>query len=717
MSTSSVLKLNTLLQRVDKADLEIIDADQSYCRFVNREISWLQFNSRVLSLASDSSTPLLERVRFLGIFNSNLDEFFMKRVGGLERQVDAGVETLSPDGLTPKQQLSTIHKALAPQLVEQDRLFNEELHPTLIKEGIKLLEWEELSKDEKNFSTEYFKNYVFPLLTPLSVDSGHPFPFISNLSTSIGFALQYPDSSEPLFCRVKIENQLPYWIKMPDQSEFLSHRFLNIQSLIVQHADLLFPGMKVRSWMAFRITRNIDLEVDDEDAEDLMELIERELRERRSGKVVRLEYQESEDKWILDFLSEELSLKEEQIYKREGLLDYSSLSPLQDLNLSKLKFAHWSPVEPQDFAEDSNIFSVVRNRDVLVHHPYESFSASVERFLREAANDAKVRAIKMTIYRVGQVTPLIPYLIQAAYEGKQVVCLVELKARFDERHNIKWAKELEKAGVHVVYGIPGLKTHAKSILVIRQDNDALRTYAHCGTGNYHTRTSSVYTDFGIFTSKSSITRELADFFNYLSGRSLKKEYQHLLVAPVTMERRFLEMIEREIENHKKGLPTAILAKMNALEDRHIIEILYRASQEGVPVDLIVRGACCLRPGVPGLSDNIRVVSIVGRLLEHSRIYYFRNGAQDLVDGDLYIGSADWMSRNLHRRVELGVPIEDRNLRTRIWNIINIMLSDRRSLWEMQSDGFYVKRHMSSDLNQLSCHDKLQNLAVSFSLRN
>ncbi|MFN8392944.1 MAG: polyphosphate kinase 1 [Bdellovibrionota bacterium] len=691
--------------------LEVIETVSQEGHFMNRELSWLEFNSRVLSQSADPFLPLLERVRFLGIFTSNLDEFFMNRVGGLQRHVDAGIERPSADGLTPRQQLSAIYQTVKPLVAEQDRLFAREILPALRNEGIYLVQWSDLTDAEREFATAHFHSSVFPLLSPLAVDIGHPFPFISNLSTSLGFVLTSAESEEPQFCRLKLDDSLAKWIHLPAQRESLGHRFLDLHSLIVEQSETLFPGFSLRSWMPFRITRNIDLDIDDEDAEDLMEVIERELRERRSGQVVRFEHAIGGDPWLTNFLTEELELKEGQTFPRTGLLDYTALAPLLDLDAPRLKFPQWIPAQPAAFTEDKCIFHVIKRKDVLVHHPFESFGASVERFLKEAATDPLVRAIKMTIYRVGHVTPLIPYLVQAAHIGKQVVCLVELKARFDEHHNIRWAQELESAGVHVIYGVPGLKTHAKAILVIRQDSDKLRTYAHCGTGNYHTRTSSVYTDLGLFTAKEELTQELADFFNYLSGRSLKKDYHKLVVAPIAMESRFLALIQREIENQEQGLPSGIVAKMNTLEDPHIIEKLYEASRAGVTIRLVVRGACCLRPGVTGMSETIKVVSIVGRLLEHSRLFYFRNGTLDPQDGEYFIGSADWMVRNLHRRVELAIPVEDRILRARLWELIQLLLADVRCSWEMQADGHYTRRTAVGEPSPRNCHELLQEHAA------
>jgi polyphosphate kinase len=693
-------------QAQTERSFEVIAGSSHEHYFVNRELSWLQFNLRVLTQAADAFLPLLERLRFLGIFDSNLDEFFMKRVGGLKRQVSAGVTTISPDGLSPRQQLSSIRHALHPLLRQQEHIFVEEVRPALAREGVALVSWSDLSEDERLFASQYFEHQVFPLLTPLSVDSGHPFPFISNLSLSLGFSLSHPDYEDPLFARVKVDSHLPQWIRLPAQENQTDSRFLSIAELIAQNAEILFPGMKILSHMPFRVTRNIDLDVDDEDAEDLMEAIEEELRARRAGQVVRLEHSANPDPWILQFLLDELELEADDVFESKGLLDYSGLSPILDLDLPRLKFPHWLPATPANLGDEVNIFQAIRSHDILVHHPYESFTASVERFIRDAAHDPKVISIKMTIYRVGQVTPLIPYLIRAAEEGKDVVCLVELKARFDEKHNIYWAQELEKGGVHVVYGIPGLKTHAKAVLVVRQDNDGLRAYAHCGTGNYNSKTSNLYTDFGLFTAKSEFTREFMHFFNYLSGRSLKEDYQNLLVAPITMEKSFIKLIENEAENARQAKPARIIAKMNSLEDRHLIEKLYEASQAGVQIDLLVRGACCLRPGVPGLSESIRVVSVIGRLLEHSRAFYFRNAAADPVDGAFYIASADWMGRNMHRRVELSIPVQDRPLRERIWHVFCVMLEDYKQAWEMQSDGFYMRRPFLPGKNPLGTHETL-----------
>jgi polyphosphate kinase len=666
--------------------------------FINRELSWLEFNCRVLHEAQDGRTPLLERVKFLGIFSSNLDEFFMKRVGGLKRQVAAGIVSRSPDGLTPAQQLATIRKTLLPLLQLQAECFSREVKPALIENGIHLVPWDGLSDLERQYAVRLFRTNVFPILTPLAVDPGHPFPFISNLSLSLGVTLQHPDRTEKLFARIKVPEVLPRWIRLETPEANGNFRFVALQDIIIHNLNELFPNMVLLDVMPFRIIRSADVERDEEDVEDLLEMIEQEVRQRRFADVVCLEHGPNPNPWILQFLMDELELTENDIYEMPGELDYLDfMKPLGDLNVPRLKYGPFVPVVPTVLAdEDTDIFTVIRNGDMLLHHPYESFAASVERFVRTAATDPRVLAIKMTVYRTGDDSPFIRTLIQAAEAGKQVVCLVELKARFDEERNIYWAHALEAAGVHVVYGILGLKTHTKTTLIIRQDPDALRCYAHIGTGNYHVQTARLYTDLGLFTCKPEITEDLVELFHYLTGRSRKSNYQKLLVAPVNLKDRFLGMIDREIEHKKQGRPAQIIAKMNSLEDLSICRALYRASQAGVSIDLIVRGFCCLRPGVPGLSENIRVISVIGRFLEHSRIFFFRNGVENPVDGEYYIGSADWMYRNLLGRVELVTPIEDKPLREKCRQILQVMLADQRQAWDMQPDGTYIQRIPAPD---------------------
>jgi polyphosphate kinase len=677
---------------------------ESAPELLNRELSWLAFNDRVLHEAVDQRTPLLERVRFLGIFTSNLDEFFMKRVGGLKRQVLAGVVPRSADGLTPAQQLAAIRAAVIPMLATQARCFEEQLRPALAAEQIHLLPWSQLTEAERTLAHQHFRQNLFPVLTPMAVDPGHPFPFLSNLSLSLGVRLSLPRSDEHLFARVKVPETMPIWLQL-ESGEFPGpFRFVSVVEVVSHNLVALFPGMDLISVTPFRVTRNADVERDEEDAEDLLELIEQELRERRFAQIVRLEHGPSSDPWTLDFLVRELELSELDVYELPGELDYTDLKPIADLPLARLKDEPWTSVIPPRLADDeADIFSVIRTGDLLVHHPYESFSDSVERFVRSAADDPKVLAIKLTLYRVGDSRSLMDSLARAAEAGKQVACMVELKARFDEQRNIFWAQQLERAGVHVFYGMVGLKTHTKLAMVVRQETDGLRTYVHIGTGNYNVQTARVYTDFGLFTCRPTITDEVVELFHYLTGRSLKSDYRTLLVAPLNMRQEFMKLIEREVENHKAGQPAGITAKMNSLEDKAIIRALYGASQAGVPVDLIVRGFCCLRPGVPGVSENIRVVSVVGRFLEHSRIFYFRNGEPNPLDGRFFIGSADWMYRNLKNRVEVVTPVEEVTARQRLWQTLETLLSDSRQAWDMHPDGSYVQRQPRDLATELGTH--------------
>ena len=690
-------------------------ADVSPQEFLNRDVSWLEFNRRVLHEALDERTPLLERIRFLQIFTSNLDEYFMKRVGGLKRQHLGGVVAQTPDGMTPAQSLAAIRSAVSPMLRQQAECYTKTLCPGLAAEGIHLLGWNDLTDAEKQQADQYFRASVFPVLTPLAVDPGNPFPFISNLSTSLGVILHHPDREENLFARIKIPEVLPQWVRVgetsPSPSPQTPWKFVSLLSLIRNNLDDLFPDMQIVDVMRFRVTRNADLERDEEDAEDLLELMEEELRQRRFARVVRLEVGRDPNQWMLSFLMRELNLHADDVYEMQAEPDFEDLRIIADLPVPRLRYERWEPLTPPELSdEDEDVFTAIRRGDVLVHTPYESFTASVERFVREAVNDPKVLAIKMTLYRTGDDSPFIPLLVRAAEANKQVVCLVELKARFDEERNIQLANRLEKAGVHVLYGVPELKTHTKTTLVVRQDPDGIRCYAHIGTGNYHPGTAKGYTDFGLLTCDPAITRDLVELFHYLTGRSLKRDYRKLLVAPVNMQARFLAMIDREIENHAQGKPAQIIAKINSLEERKIVRALYRASQAGIRIDLIVRGFCTLKPGVPGMSDNIRVSSVIGRFLEHSRVFYFRNAANDPVDGEFYVGSADWMYRNLLARVEAVVPIEKLELRERLWEVIQVMLNDRRQAWDMQSDGTYVQRTPPDPASQLGTHQTLMNLA-------
>lgn len=674
--------------------------------FTNREIGWLNFNRRVLHEADDERTPLLERLRFLAISSTNLDEFFMKRVGGLKRQVAYGITAKSSDSKDATAQLKEIRNYVLPMVAEQARVYYK-LKPALALNGIHLIKFPDMTAKEKNWLQEYYKKNVFPVLTPLSVDPGHPFPFISNLSTSLGVTLRHPGTEEVLFARVKVPKVLPPWIRVNPEDSI--YRFISLLDLIKENIADLFPAMQVLNVMPFRLTRNADSDRDEEDTEDLLEMIEEELRQRRFAEVVRLEHGPNPDAWMVQFLREELDLTEDDIYEGPGMLDYSDLAPVIDAHRPDLKFDNYTAVVPPALAvSGADFFQAIRTQDHLMHHPYESFPATVERFVRIAADDPKVLAIKMTLYRTGDNSPIMRSLIRAANLGKQVVCLIELKARFDEERNIYWAQELENAGVHVVYGIVGLKTHAKTTLVVRQELDGLRCYAHIGTGNYNVATSKFYTDLGLLTSRPEVTDEIVEFFNYLTGRSLKSDYRQVLIAPVNMFSKFKNMIEREAEHARSGRPAQIIAKFNNMEENDISLALYAASNAGVEIDLIVRGFCCLRPGVPKMSEKIRVLSVIGRFLEHSRIFYFRNGAKDPVDGEFYIGSADWMYRNLHARVEAIVPILDRNLKEKCWEMLQITLKDQRQAWQMHSDGSYTQRRGAD----IGTHQQLMQLAKS-----
>ena len=699
--------------------------DVSPEEFLNRDTSWLEFNRRVLHEAIDERTPLLERVRFLSIFSSNLDEYFMKRVGGLNRQILRGWNQPSADGLTPQQTLAAIRAAVLPLLKAQADCFAHAIRPALAAAGVHLLTWGDLTDAEKAAGERYFHANVFPVLTPLAVDPGNPFPFISNLSTSLAIVLHHPERTENLFARVKVPEGMPGWVQVNEPTvgapptASVSHRFISLTELIRANLRDLFPDMAIVDVMSFRVTRNADVERDEADADDLMELMEEELRRRRFADVVRLEYTGARDSWMMAFLNRELELAPDDLYAMQAELDYADLKQIADLNLGNpaLKYEPWTPVAPPALAdEDGDMFAAIRAGDVLVHMPYESFAASVERFIRQSADDPKVLAIKMSLYRTGDASPFVPALVRAAEARKQVVCLVELKARFDEERNIQVANVLEEHGVHVVYGIVGLKTHAKTTLVVRQDPDGIRCYCHIGTGNYHPGTARLYTDLGLLTCEPQLTYDVVELFHYLTGRSLKRDYHKLLVAPVNMQARFLEMIDREAENAKQGKPAGIVAKMNSLEERKVIRALYRASQAGVKVDLIVRGFCTLRAGVPGLSENIRVVSVIGRFLEHSRIFYFRNAQEDPVAGEFYIGSGDWMYRNLQARVEATAPIERQVHRQRLWDLMQICLTDQRQAWDLQPDGTYVQRKPTDPAKDIGTQQTLMNLTRAASAK-
>jgi polyphosphate kinase len=679
--------------------------------FLNRELSWLQFNRRVLFEAQDDRNPLLERVKFVTIFTANLDEFFQNRVGGLKQKMSAGRVAMSNDGLSIAQQLSAIRQAARELVTEQRQCYMTSIRPALEASNIFLVSWNQLSEAEKAQATAYYHSNVFPILTPQAVDPGHPFPFISNLSVSLGVIVRHPERDEQLFARVKIPSMVPQLLRL-ETGEFLgTFRFVSLMTVIEHNLTALFPGMVVQTVMPFRVTRNAEIEIDDYETEDLVELIEEELRERKFAKIVRLEHGSNPDPTMLRFLMDEIELTEDDVYESLLEFDYLGLPELCDLNLPKLKADPWQPVAtPQLADEEANMFNLIKSSEIFVHHPYESFRMSVERFIRTAVDDPRVLAIKLTLYRAGDKSPLVPLLIRAAENEKQVVCLIELKAHFDEARNIRLAQTLEDAGVHVMYGVVGLKTHAKVALVVRQEPEGIRCYAHLGTGNYNSTTARAYTDFGLFTARPDICEDLVELFHFLTGRSLKRDYRKLLVAPSNMKERILKLIDREVTNHQQGLPARIIGKMNSLEDAGMCRALTRAAQAGVPVELLVRGICCLKPLRTESGIAPQVSSVVGRFLEHSRLFYFQSGALDPLEGEMYLSSADWMHRNLHRRVEVAVPLLDRAVREKCWEVLQLMLRDQRQAWDLQPDGTYVQRNPLSEAVTTSSQQVLMKLS-------
>jgi polyphosphate kinase len=655
--------------------------------WVDRDLSWLEFNRRVLSQALDDRTPLLERLKFLAIFNSNLDEFYMKRVGAMRTRAYASRNAVSIDQFHAH--MERLRTALFPMLVQQAACF-EYLRPLLAEQGVRLAAWAELDEAQRREAAEYFDQHVSPALTPLSLDPAHPFPFMSNLSTSWGFVLRDPETLETVNVRVKVPTTLPQWIPLRTGVTNGERCYVGLQDLLRQNAHKLFPGVAIEHATLFRVSRNADIAIEEDTDNSIREMVEEQVRQRRFQPVVRLEFGDSPRSEIRDGLMGRFELRDSDVYELAGLLDYTALFELASLPIPELRDPPWAPMVPLGLDEESDLFAVIRAGDVLVHHPYESFDATVERFIRDAANDPSTTTIKMTVYRLGDDTPFVRSLITAAENAKQVACLVELKARFDEERNLHWANELQKAGDHVIYGMRGLKTHTKLALVVRREGDGLRTYAHIGTGNYHVKTARMYTDYGLFTCDPVITRDVVNLFHHLTGYSREPQFDRLLVAPLNMRERFVEMIRREAEHQRAGRPARIIVKINQLEDLPVCEALSEASQAGVPVDLIVRGFCCLRPGIEGWTENLRVRSIVGRFLEHGRLFHFANGEADPLDGQFYIGSADWMDRNLSRRVEAVTPVRARHLRERLWEDLVVQLEDRRNAWQMQSDGNYVQ---------------------------
>jgi polyphosphate kinase len=682
--------------------------------YVSRELGWLEFNRRVLHEALDKRTPLLEALKFLAIFSMNLDEYFMVRVAALKQQIEAQVTRESPDGMSPVEQLSAISVTLRPMVEQLYQTFTTDLRHQMALQGIWLLDYGDLNSAQQAFCHDYFEEQIFPVLTPLAVDPGHPFPYISNLSLNLAVVVQDPRTKQAHFARVKVPRVLPRFIVLPNaeasDGDDPPRRWLGVplEQVIAANLSALFPGMVVQEHYCFRVTRNADLSVEEDEADDLMLAIEQELRKRRrGGSSVRMEIQRSTPGPVRAMLMEELGLAETDVYDVDGLLALSDLMTFMALPLPDLKAPSWTPtvppaidslsppgVEPDDTALETaeDLFSLLRQQDQLLHHPYHSFRATVQRFITQAAHDPQVLAIKMTLYRTSGDSPIVNSLISAAENGKQVTVLVEIKARFDEENNINWARKLEQSGVHVVYGLVGLKTHSKVVLVVRREGEHIRRYYHVGTGNYNPKTARFYTDLGLLSARDDIGADISDLFNYLTGYSRQQVYRQLLVAPLTLRQRLETLIEQEIDWQKNGKGGRIIAKMNSLVDPDLISRLYRASQAGVSIDLIVRGICCLRPGVPGVSDNIRVISIVGQFLEHSRVLYFKNGGQETF----LLGSADWMPRNLDRRVEVMVPIIAAAIRQELKTILELSLEDNRQAWDMAADGSYCQRHPQPD---------------------
>jgi polyphosphate kinase len=648
--------------------------------WVDRDLSWLEFNRRVLAEALDDRTPLLERAKFLAIFTSNLDEFFMKRVAVLR-------ENGTPERL---RLIGQIRQRLLPMLQQQAELFLGRLVPELSRHGVHLRRWDELSAAQQREAGDYFDAQVSAALTPLVIHPTQPFPFFSNLSLSLAFLLHDDRTGESVDARVKVPSNLRQWVPLSTDVAPGQHIFVRLHEVIRENAHKLYPGMRLISPTLFRLTRDAEVEMEEDTDQGLRELVREQIRQRRYEPAVRLEFAPGADARLRELLQERFALTADDVYDLPGELDYTSLFQIAGLNRPELREAPWTPVVPARLADDGSMFDAIAAGDLLVHHPYESFDDSVERFISTAAGDAQTVAIKMTVYRVGDDTPFVQSLIRAAEAGKQVACVIELKARFDEERNLHWAAELERAGAHVTVGDVSLKTHAKVALVVRQEASGLRSYAHIGTGNYHVRTARLYTDVGLLTCNPDLTADVVSLFHHLTGRSNPPELRKLLVAPTTMRQRFLDLIAREVEHQRVGRPARIIAKMNQLEDPAMIAALCEASRAGVSIDLIVRGFCCVRPGVPGFSETMRIRSVIGRFLEHSRIFYFAAGHEDPLDGDFFIGSADWMSRNLSARVEVVTPVAARSARERLWEILDVLQKDRRQAWQMDAEGHYTQ---------------------------
>ena len=656
-------------------------------RYSDRELSWLAFNKRVLELAMDDArVPLLERAKFLAIFSSNLDEFFMVRVAGLKRRIAAGLATASASGMMPRELYDAILARTHELVEEQARVFDEVVRPELAAQGIMILRWSELHSDEQNSLTQLFNDRILPVLTPLAVDPSHPFPYISGLSINLAVQLRHPVTGALSFARVKVPNILSRFLRLAGD------RFVPLEDVIASHLDSLFTGMQIVAWTTFRVTRNEDVEVEEDDAENILYALEKELLRSKVGRPpVRLEVEDDINETILELLIRELDVSPKEVFRLPAPLDLRGLFSIADVDREELLYPAFLPstnphLAEVETAQAADLFSALKRRDVLLHHPYDSFATSVQRFIEQAAADPKVLAIKQTLYRTSGDSPIIDALIEAAQAGKQVLALVEIKARFDEQANIAWARKLEKAGVHVVYGMVGLKTHCKLSLVVRDEGEALRRYAHIGTGNYNPKTARMYEDMGLLTSNAVITEDVARLFNHLSGITEQVNYRRLLVAPHGLRRGLLDMIDNEIENHRAGIPSGVRIKVNSIVDESVIDALYRASNAGVPVDLWVRGICGLKAGVPGLSENLRVRSILGRFLEHSRLFWFANHGHPHVG----IGSSDLMHRNLDRRVEVLVQLTNEPHIAQIEELFRLAFDEGTASWWLGPDGWEKK---------------------------
>ncbi len=668
-------------------------------RLIDRELSWLAFNERVLELAEDTSNPLLERCRYLAIFSSNLDDFFMIRVATLKRKLESGVTKKNTAGFTPFELMTEISQRTQELIARQTKCFQTDILPKLAQNGIEITDWDSLTNDEKDYINKIFTNRIFPVLTPLAVDPSHPFPYISGLSLNLAVLVKQPETNEELFARVKVPASLPRFI---ETAEFASTRFIPLEKVIIANLHQLFPGMEIEDYYTFRITRNADLELEEDESDNLLESMEQELLRRKFGPPVRLEVASDIGSELLNRLKVELSIREEDISRYKEPLDLTGLNRIADLDRPELKFVPFRNQVAREFREvdpDSNeeFFAAIRRNEILLHHPYDSFNSSVVRFLEAAATDPNVLAIKQTLYRTSGDSPIVNALIEAAEAGKQVLAVIEIRARFDEQANVRWARKLEDVGVHVVYGLVGFKTHAKLSLVVREEGNTVRRYSHVGTGNYNPKTARMYEDLGILSADDQLGEDLNKLFNQLSGFAPQYSYNRLLVAPRTIRSGLLEKINREIENKKTGKHAFIRLKLNSLLDEEFVEALYRASIAGVEIDLVIRGICSLMPGIPGISENIRVRSVLGRFLEHSRIFHFANGGDD----EIYIGSADLMERNLNRRVESLVQITKPEHKKDLIKVFDLYVSSTTSGWHLLPSGKWLKVDKAPNGSQLN----------------